>query len=121
MDDASDKRETTEICGVRENTRSELLNQSEESEQSDCENTNLGQRVSTRVGCMRIASGRPFQQPHCAHNQLSAIEYVGTHSHYVWEGKCRPVLLPESLWEGGGIDLAVANSRHFYRIVISCW
>ena len=50
MDDASDKRETTEICGVRENTRSELLNQSEESEQSDCENTNLGQRVSTRVG-----------------------------------------------------------------------
>jgi hypothetical protein len=47
MDDASDERETTEICGVRENTRSELLNQSEESEQSDCENTNLGQRVST--------------------------------------------------------------------------
>lgn len=38
MDDASNKSEITEICGVRENTGSELVDQSKEGEQSDCEN-----------------------------------------------------------------------------------
>jgi hypothetical protein len=40
----------------------------------------------------------------------SAIEHAGTRSHYIWEGKCYPILLSESLWETMGINLAVANS-----------
>lgn len=39
MDGASDKSERTEIRGVCESTGSEVVDHSEESEQSDCENT----------------------------------------------------------------------------------
>jgi hypothetical protein len=53
MGDVSEKSETTEIRGVRENTRSELVDQNEESEQSDCENTNLGQKSRHQRGLHR--------------------------------------------------------------------
>jgi hypothetical protein len=46
---------------------------------------------------------------------------MGTRPQYIWEGKSHPVLLSESLWEGMRTNLAVANSRHFYRLVISYW
>ena len=48
-----------------------------------------------------------------------AIEHAGTRSHYIWQCKCHPILLSKVLWETMRIDLAVANSRHFYRLVIS--
>jgi hypothetical protein len=67
-----------------------------------------------------VSLGSQFRQPHCS-QPTSTIEHVGTRPHYIWEGKSHPALLSESLWEGMRIDLAVANSRHFYRLVISYW
>jgi hypothetical protein len=70
---------------------------------------------------VRDVSGQPFSAATLRSQPTSAIEHAGTGSHYIWEGKCHPIPLSESLWKTMRIDLAVANSRHFYRLVISYW
>ena len=73
------------------------------------------------MGKVRDVSGQPFSAATLRSQLTSAIEHAGTRSHHIWEGKCHPIFLSESLWENMRIDLAVANSRHFYRLVISYW
>jgi hypothetical protein len=70
---------------------------------------------------IRGDSGQPHSAAILRSQPTSTIEHAGTHSHYIWESKCHPILLSESLWETMGIDLAVANSRHIYCSVVSYW
>jgi hypothetical protein len=68
-----------------------------------------------------MSPGSHFRQPHCAHSQLRLLSMRGRVHTTFEEGKCHPILPSESVWETMGIDLAVANSQHFYRLVISYW
>jgi len=68
-------------------------------------------------------SGQPFPEATLRSQPTLAIEHAGIRSHYIWEGKCHPILLSESLWEIMGIDLAVANSHFFVHraVVLLSW
>jgi|ERR1700722_2229492 hypothetical protein len=79
----------------------------------------LGDSSVAVTSTLRDVSGLPFSAATLRSQLTSAIEHAGMPSRYIWEGKCHPVLLSESLWETMVIDLAVANSRHFYHLVIS--